>query len=362
MKSVDRDADDFRRKVLTISSVDCPAPDPKMVQVLFPHDGPEPLRTIRVARSSSFDQLWCVVVEGVSSPPTWQPPPLRSARDVLRRLYWGTRNAETKYGPPFRLVRPIFDTRSICANNFAHLLIDIVPLCLHARHCIGSDVSFAFDKLGLKASELLSAFAIDPIITHRKIVGPILHIHGTRGFAPYGLHTAFDCPALSFFPDTYRQYEFKATVQYDKVFFARRDARSLENHSDVEHLLSAHGYTTVYMEDFAITDQISIGAHARHVVAIHGAAMGFLALNRGIELLIELSPPHVCHLWFPVALGSRVRKYIIVIPEFDERVVHYGWDAIFHFKNKPFEANLELLEQAVSEVECGARADADVVA
>ena len=104
------------------------------------------------------------------------------------------------------------------------------------------------------------------------------------------------------------------------------------------------------MEDFSIPDQISIGAHARHVVAIHGAAMAFLALNRGIDSLIELSPPHVYHSLYPLTLGSRVRKYFLVIQEFDERVIYSGWEAILYFKNRPFKVNLGLLERALTEV------------
>jgi hypothetical protein len=270
---------------------------------------------------------------------------------VVRRLYWSGVKAQINYGSPLRFAKPVFDTRFASANNFAHQLLEFIPLCLHARHSIGPDVCFVFEKLDLRISELLSAFAIDPIITRKKIVGPIVHIRGTRGLSVFNVRDTFECPVLSFFPDTYRQYEFKATVQYDKVFFARRDARALENQSDVERLLSARGYTTVYMEDFSIPDQISIGAHARNVVAIHGAAMAFLALNRGMESLIELSPPHVYHSLFPVTLAPRVRKYILIIQEFDEHIMHYGWDAIVRFKNRPFEANLGLLEQALTEVE-----------
>ena len=260
-----------------------------------------------------------------------------------------------RFGSQLRFAKPVFDTRTVSANNFAHLLLDIIPLCLYARRCIGPDVSFAFDNLDLRARELLSAFAIYPTITRKRIVGPIVHMRGIRGLAVFNLRDTFECPALTFFPDTYRQYDFKATVQYDKVFFARRGVRALENHRDVERLLSARGYTTVYMEDFSIPDQISIGAHARHVVAIHGAAMGFLALNRGIESLIELSPPHVYHSLFPVTLGPHVRNYILIMQEFDEHIMHYGWDAIVRFKNRPFEANLGLLEHALTEVTQSAR-------
>jgi hypothetical protein len=60
-----------------------------------------------------------------------------------------------------------------------------------------------------------------------------------------------------------------------------------------------------------------------------------------------LSPPHVYHEYFAVTLGHRVRNYILVIQDFDERVVHTGWDAISHFKNQPFSADIALLQRAL---------------
>ena len=50
-------------------------------------------------------------------------------------------------------------------------------------------------------------------------------------------------------------------------------------------------------------------------------------------------------------LGPHVQNYILIMQEFDEHIMHYGWDAIVRFKNRPFEANLGLLEQALTEVE-----------
>jgi hypothetical protein len=104
------------------------------------------------------------------------------------------------------------------------------------------------------------------------------------------------------------------------------------------------------MEDFSIIDQVSIGVNAKHVVAVHGAAMAFFALSRGVDSIIELSPPHVYHGLYPATLGARIGKYISIIPEFDNRVTHNAFDAILHFKSMPFETNLALLERALAEV------------
>ena len=353
MRGADRHADAFRNKVTMVSSVDCPPIERTPVRVLFARDGVEYQRTVIEQSLTYFNQLCTVIVEGASSPPIWQPVPMRSARDVLRRLYRYTLDADTKYGSPLRSNKPILDARFKDHNNVAHLLLEIIPMCLYARQCIGSDISFAFGKLHPRSRELLSLFAIDPIVTHKRILGPIVHLHGTRGLTVYDLKDIVDCSMVSFFPNTYRQRDFKTTLKYDRVFITRRGARSLTNQSDVQRLLTTHGYTTVYMEDFSIIDQISIGANAKHVVAIHGAAMAFFVLNRGVDSIIELSP--IYHRLYPATLGTRVRKYVSIIPEFNDRIAHSGLDAILRVKSMPFEVNLALLERALGEIKCGAK-------
>ncbi len=350
-----RHADALRNKVTVVSSVDCPPVERTTVQVLFTRGGVEYQRAVIEQRPTYFDQLCTVIVEGTSSPPIWQPPPVRSAKDALRWLYRYALDAETKYGSPLRSNKPILDTRFTDQNNVAHLLLEIIPLCLNARQGIGADISFAFGELHQRSRELLSLFAIDPIVTHKRILGPIVHVRGIRGLTVYNLKDVFDCSIVSFLPNTYRQHDFKKTVQYEKVFIARHGARALKNHSDVERLLTAHGFTTVYMEDFSIIDQISIGMNAKHVVAIHGAAMAFLVLNPGLDLIIELSPPYVYYGLYPAILGARVGKYISIIPELDDRIAHNGFDGILHIKSMPFETNLALLERALAEVGSGAQ-------
>jgi Glycosyltransferase 61 len=347
-----RHADAIGNKVTVLSSVDCPPIERTTVQVLFTRDGVVNQRAVIEQRPTYFDQLCTVIVEGMSSPPIWQPPPIRSVRDALRWLYRYALVADTKYGSPLRSNKPILDARFTDQNNVAHLLLEIIPLCLNARQCIGPDMSFAFGKLNPRSRELLSLFAIDPILTHKSIIGPVVHLRGTRGLTVFDLMDVFDCSMVSFLPNTYRHRDFKTTVKYDKVFIARRGARELRNHSDVERLLRAHGYTTVYMEDFSIIDQISIGTNAKHVVAIHGAAMAYLALNRAVDSIIELSP--IYHWLYPAVLGAQVGRYISIIPEFDERIVHGGFDAILHLKSMPFEVNLALLERALAEIRCSA--------
>ena len=299
---------------VSIASVSrCPPVKKYPVQVLCRQGAAESLRTICMQSPTRFDELVTVVVEEISSQPDRPLGPIRSGKDVLRWFYTRARNASARYGTPLRFDQPVLDTRTEDPNNFSHLLQNVIPLCLQAKKSVGDNVLFVFNRFKLaKGRELLSKFNIIPIETHKRIAGPVVHIRGTRGLAAFPL-PPFDDVITSFFPEIYNDYSFEPTIKIEKVFLARRGARALVNQVQVESLLASAGYKTVYMEDHSIEEQISIAANARHVVAVHGAAMAFLALNRAIETLIELSPPHVYHEWFPVSLGSRVRKYILVI-------------------------------------------------
>jgi hypothetical protein len=335
------------KKVSIASVSQCPPIETQLVQVLCRQGVSESLRTIGMKRPTRFDELITVVVDEISSQPHLPPAPIRSGKDVLRWFYTQARDASARYGEILRFDQPILDTRIHEPNNVAHLVNCLIPMCLHARKSVGDDVLYIFGKIKMeKARELLSKFNIRPIETHKRIAGPVVHIRGTRGLAVFNL-PPFDDDIISFFPEIYDEYSFKSTIKIEKVFLARRGARALDNQVQVEDLLTMAGYKTVYMEDHSIKEQISIAANARHVVAVHGAAMAFLTFNRAIESVIELFPPHVYHEYFAVTLGNRVHNYILVIQDFDERVVHSGWDAISHFKNQPFTADIALLQRAL---------------
>jgi Glycosyltransferase 61 len=299
-----------------------------------------------------FEKLLTVLIDEVSLPPKMQSAPIANAKDVLGWLRTKSNMLLAEYRPLARFTQPVLDTRHInAANNLAHLLIDVLPVCLFARDTIGLNISFVFSDfpraLELKIRDLLGVLGIIPFIATGRICGPIIHIRGSRGLSVFSLHSAFDCPMLTFFPEVYQRYDFRTSTRFDKVFIARRGNRALTNHSEVECFLGARGYTTIYMEDFSVRDQMSIGAQAQHVVAVHGAAMAFLALGKNIESVIELSPPHVYHELFPVALGCKVQNYVLLIPTFDERVTQ-KWDAILHFKNSAFEVDLGQLDLALA--------------
>ena len=77
--------------------------------------------------------------------------------------------------------------------------------------------------------------------------------------------------------------------------------------------------------------------------------MGFLALNRGVSTLLELFPPHTYHEHFATSL-SRVDRYAVLLPAYDEAVPSRGWRALLAWKDAPFAVDLEALAQALDEL------------
>jgi hypothetical protein len=184
----------------------------------------------------------------------------------------------------------------------------------------------------------------------------MIKISGTRGLAVYDLFRTFDVNGLHFAPNVYAKTDFASGPGFDRVFLARRPPRSLENQADIESVTNKYGYRTIFMEDYLVRDQLSLAAQAKHVVAVHGAAMSLLLMNKGLESVIEILPPNVYHQLYPVILGRRVRRYDQIMPEHDPRVAHCGWEAILYFKNGTFSVDAALLENLLSGIHTQAAA------
>ena len=89
-----------------------------------------------------------------------------------------------------------------------------------------------------------------------------------------------------------------STPTPERVFVARRGARSIENMEAVTRFLADQGFTRIYMEDLAIGEQWSTLAFAKEIVGIHGAGLanlGFSIHNDAAQTprfrLVELFSP-----------------------------------------------------------------------
>ena len=100
----------------------------------------------------------------------------------------------------------------------------------------------------------------------------------------------------------------------EPVFLARRSRRTLENLAEIETIAARRGYRTLYPEDLPVEAQITTIANAHSIMALHGAAMGFMMfrspMRRGV--VIECFPcgyptnwaRAICHLTNDLWLGG----------------------------------------------------------
>ncbi|TCU52240.1 uncharacterized protein DUF563 [Novosphingobium sp. PhB57] len=244
------------------------------------------------------------------------------------------------------------DTRHIEPNNVSHLLMDIVPLCLSARRAVG-DAAFVFRPLQPAFRDLLLQFGIDPLCTYRPVSGEKLSFRLARGLSQFGIEAHFDAPLYSYTGEVYTDHG-AAPSGRRKLFISRRGPRSPLNAAQLDAMLEARGFTVVYMEDHAIPDQIALMQEADDVVAIHGAALAYLALKARTSRVIEIMPPSVYHDHFPIGIGHKVDRYVQLIPSFDENVQYQGWAEIYRHKQSPFHVDLAQLEEALDESTPGA--------
>lgn len=78
-----------------------------------------------------------------------------------------------------------------------------------------------------------------------------------------------------------------------RVFLSRRDTRCLSNQPQVEALLSAQGYVTVYPETLDAAGQFALFHHAEEIVAVHGAGLAPLLYRQPdsrLQHLVEIMP------------------------------------------------------------------------
>lgn len=338
------------KRVRVLARSDVPQNQVRTVSLFYSQGGERLCRDVAVRRPTFYEQVVISVVDEVVDHPRDEAFRPASFRGTARAALRGMRLALGRWSPPLRCPHPILDLRAIEPNNVAHLLLDIVPLVLFVRSVLGPEVRCVLRDARGPYRDLLELFEIAPISTSRRVAGEIVHVRGTRGLAVYDVQGTFDCPGIVFLPNVYETWSPANSWKVDKVFLARRGPRALLNQGEVERCLSGAGYETLYMEDFSVAQQLAIASQARHVVAVHGAAVATLVVNRAIESVVELLPPHVYHQLFPMCLGARVRRYALLLPEFDEAVAHSGWSAVHQYKSAPFRVDLPSLECALSVV------------
>jgi hypothetical protein len=306
--------------------------------------------TVKNMRPTYFDQIVVSCVSETLPAYTYPLAPFNSMHNGARNSFYISKQFAASMRKPVRFSDPLLDLRCFGANNISHLLTDVIPYYLFAKDVVGPDIKILLQTVGEPFFSLLKLFHVPTIWEDRRISGEIVKISGTRGLAVHNLFPLFECNGITFLPDVYANVSFSSSPCFERVFLARRAPRNLENQMEIEDITNKYGYKSIFMEDYPIQEQLAIAAQAKHVIAIHGAAISLLLMNKRIESLIEVFPPNVYHQFFPVCLGKRVLRYEQIIPEFDRDIGYRGWDAIAYFKGRSFSMSAPFLDELLSSI------------
>ena len=197
--------------------------------------------------------------------------------------------------------RLVYDGRWVYNGNLAHVL----------QHHAAS-LAFVGSRLGLApadilvvlegdappiARDLLALLGFETVQTHRAVRGRLVALQQLRDvpyhLLPYAAALPLALPAVS----------------VPKVFIPRRGSRRLLNEAEIRQVAEAHGYRTIYMEDLPLLEQISIMRSAGSVLAVHGAALGHLAMR---NTACGHAPVNLIEILSPALVTDIFRKYVAV--------------------------------------------------
>jgi hypothetical protein len=183
----------------------------------------------------------------------------------------------------------LYDARWDTDRNICHILHNQAPQPLTVKQKLPHvDVTVILREAACEmALETYQLLGLNVLRTDRDVIGS--HLVGTQGIN--GMYEPY-------YPQMYGDLQFDGYLSNtpERIFIARRKARSILNESDVDQFLSKYGFVKYYYEDIPISEQWSLTRNARAIVACHGAALGSLAFNqRGVKLVELFHPGYVTH-------------------------------------------------------------------
>lgn len=202
----------------------------------------------------------------------------------------------------------ILDLRQAHPENWAHAITNHLPVALLSRASLFEQqrtIKVVLPKeISQKINELfkLSGFAV--LNTDRPVAGEICRISVTPWIAIRGIRAALIKEHLA--GSGLQKAVLESRQKANKIFVSRKDTRKLVNEGEVETYLADQGYRKVYLEDYALADQIALLVNAEQIVAVHGAALGPLIFKslfgeRPYFLLEIFSPAHITNVYRVIA-------------------------------------------------------------
>lgn len=198
-------------------------------------------------------------------------------RNPYKRLY-------QRYASPLQYTDGyLFDTRFEVDGNIAHLLGCIAIKALLARRTFPNLTLILHENLHKMAIDIYNLLGFPLLCTNRNVEGNLVTVSEQND----------DLDFEPFYQAEFGQLEFEGYQREtpERVFLARRGTRSIINEGEIEQLLSKYRFTKLYLEDYSMPKQWSIGRNAKVVVGVHGAALKNLVFNNQSVKLIELFHP-----------------------------------------------------------------------
>ncbi|MDW8267742.1 MAG: glycosyltransferase family 61 protein, partial [Anaerolineae bacterium] len=105
------------------------------------------------------------------------------------------------------------------------------------------------------------------------------------------------------------------TPIYERIYISRRDAkrRRVLNEDEVFDVLKAYGFVSLDLTGRSVIEQIRLFAHARHVVAPHGAGLSNLVYAQPGTTVLELfSPAYINPCYWTLANELDLRYHYVL--------------------------------------------------
>jgi hypothetical protein len=169
--------------------------------------------------------------------------------------------------------RLAYDARWLSTDNVAHVL----------QHHVSS-LALAKLKLGLRPGDcivvlqknapalgrrLFETLGFETVETYRPVRGTFVRILQANPYEPYRLlHLVSTLAPPNIKPGS-----------ANKVYIPRRGTRRIVNQHEIDAIAAEAGFEKVYMEDLSVPDQFGLMRSCGTLLAIHGAALGYLCMR-----------------------------------------------------------------------------------
>lgn len=213
--------DSLLKDVTILNEVDVNTPEIEFKLIYNDEKGPKE-KIINTSIPIRIERLVTFVIDSVVPQVKLSLPKINS----LKSLVVWVRNAAINFiaavSKPTKYNNYVYDFRGLSPNNIAHLMMDIIPVCLHARSVTNKEVYFLLSKVAGPYQKLLDVFKIKPIANNNKIDASLVKIFTTRGLAAHDATQLFDTAPFSLLPNIYDGYNFSSGLTgTGKIFIAR---------------------------------------------------------------------------------------------------------------------------------------------